>query len=51
MGPVENEVFYQEYENDDIPGTTETDFVNDWDGSHKSTPNQILNNWQIASLV
>ena len=42
MGPVENEVFDQEYENDDISGTTETDFENDWDGSHKSTPNQIL---------
>ena len=41
MGPVENEVFDQEYENDDFSGTAETDFENDWDGSHKSTPNQI----------
>ena len=42
MGPVENEVLDQEYENDDFSGTAETDFENDWDGSHKSTPNQIL---------
>ena len=42
MGPVENEVNDQEYENDDISGTAGTDFANDWDVSHKSTPNQII---------
>ena len=42
MGPVENEVNDQEYENDEISGTAGTDFENDWDVSHKSTPNQIM---------
>ena len=46
MGPVENEVNDQEYENDDFSGTAGTDFANDWEDSHKSTPND-----QIISIM
>ena len=46
MGPVENEVNDQEYESDDFSGTAGTDFVNDWEDSHKSTPND-----QITSIM
>ena len=43
MGPVENEVNDQEYESDDFSGTAGTDFVNDWEDSHKSTrPNDQI---------
>ena len=42
MGPVENEVEDQKYENDEISGTAETDFANDWEVSHRSTPNLII---------
>ena len=48
MGPVENEVNDQEYENDEISGTAGTDFENDWDVSHKSTPNQIMSMSQFT---
>ena len=39
MGPVENEINDEIFENDENAGTAITDFVNDWEVSHKSTPN------------
>ena len=42
MGPVENEVKDQVYENDEISGTAGSDFVNDWEDSHKSNPIPLI---------
>ena len=39
MGPVENEINDDIFENDENAGTAITDFVNDWEVSQKSTPN------------
>ena len=39
MGPVENEINDEIFENDENAGTAITDFVNDWEVSQKSTPN------------
>ena len=41
MGSVENGVNNQVFENDEISGTAGTDFANDWEVSHRSTPNTI----------
>ena len=39
MGPVENEINDEIFENDENAGTAIYDFVNDWEVSQKSTPN------------
>ena len=39
MGLVENEHTDEVFENDEISGMALTDFANDWEVSHKSTPN------------
>ena len=42
MGSVENGVNDQMFENDEISGTAGTDFANDWEVPHRSTPNTII---------
>ena len=46
MGLVENEYNDQVFENEEISGTAITDFANDWEVSHRSTPNTITSNLQ-----
>ena len=41
MGLVENEHTDEVFENDEISGMALTDFANDWEVSHRSTPNTI----------
>ena len=51
MGPVENEINDDIFENDENAGTAIYDFANDWEFTHISNPNTEKCILPITSLI